>query len=724
MKIDSIDKTNGTDKDYYLLVIDGQGNIQFANSYLVTNLDLHIKKIYKNSFFDLLDTSHQKSFRDILGRVKEFNTTQTIEVSILNGTHHWIKWEISCYKNETDDTDKYFCLGYDIVGKKRVNRMRQVTQNNYQAILEGLTIGVILQDSNGEILTVNQKAAEIFDTSIEEIHEINGFKDLWKTITSENGPLSFEDSPPMKALQTGTIQNNVKIDYKNRKGELRSLLVSSNPLFDMAGSAPVSVVSSFIDQTREKKLESTIHQQEILFQTFQNNTPNLSWIVDDEDRLIYGNKSFFKYLGIHEASVGKNILGLLPEPIADVLEIKHRQVMESGMPLKTYEKLFLADGTMMAFWINLFPIDSVSGKKMIGGEAINITDRFKSEEKLQQINERLRYLTQFTADAIWEWDMHTGKIFSNKILQELLGYSIRASQNLGWWFRRIHAEDRKKLRDTIKKVIGEKSQSWESEYRFKKASGEFISVYDRGYIIYENELPVKMIGSFQDITQLKELEAKLVEEKMQHQKDITEIIFAVQEKERTRIGHELHDNVNQILGASKTFVEMIKTLDTESLHIKEKVSGYILSAIEEIRRLSKEMVTPQLKENGLIESIKRLVEDLRDTNLMNVSFNYHDEIEIISNGKKVTLFRIVQEQLKNTVKYSKAENLCINLQADTNNVVLIIEDDGIGFDPGQTRRGIGLSNIYERTRFYNGTVQIITAPEQGCRLTVSIPLLY
>ena len=83
---------------------------------------------------------------------------------------------------------------------------------------------------------------------------------------------------------------------------------------------------------------------------------------------------------------------------------------------------------------------------------------------------------------------------------------------------------------------------------------------------------------------------------------------------------------------------------------------------------------------------------------------------------------IVQEQVKNTIKYSKAKYLVIDLRMNAEDVQLIIEDDGVGFDPNQTRRGIGLSNIYERTRFYSGTVKIKTEPNRGCRMIVKIPL--
>ena len=81
----------------------------------------------------------------------------------------------------------------------------------------------------------------------------------------------------------------------------------------------------------------------------------------------------------------------------------------------------------------------------------------------------------------------------------------------------------------------------------------------------------------------------------------------------------------------------------------------------------------------------------------------------------------MQEQLKNIIKHSQASKVDIYLENKEGNTQLIVKDNGIGFDASQTHRGIGLSNIYERVRFYNGSVDIQTAPGKGCTLIVTIP---
>jgi PAS domain S-box-containing protein len=332
-------------------------------------------------------------------------------------------------------------------------------------------------------------------------------------------------------------------------------------------------------------------------------------------------------------------------------------------------------------------------------------------------------LSRATSDAIWEWDMQTGQIFRNEALMEMIGYQADNSRGLSWWLRRIHPDDRNRLADKVKEATDNFQQSWQDEYRFKCADGSYKPVSDKGFVVYENGLPVKMIGSLQDISMLRDLENELADVRLQKQKDISETVIRVQEKERTRIGHELHDNVNQILSTVKLFFDGINPSGQDQKQLKEKSIEYLLLAIEEIRKLSKELVTPQLKKETLADSILAVITDIQITGALKISFNHRINEARLTPGKKITLFRIVQEQLKNILKHSQATATDIRIVSDEENIKLEITDNGKGFDPQQTRQGIGLANIHERTQFYNGTVNVQASPGKGCTLAIVIPLI-
>jgi PAS domain S-box-containing protein len=459
-----------------------------------------------------------------------------------------------------------------------------------------------------------------------------------------------------------------------------------------------------------------------LFNAFMQHSPNLAWVVDEDDYLVFGNGSFYKYFGLEaENCTGKLLPELVPAEVADALYKKHKEVLNTGKPVELVQKVKWPDGSHFVFLINIFLIDNISDKKMLGGLAINLADKFAMEKKLREMSDRYLLLTRATSDAIWEWDMQTGQIFRNDALMDMIGYQPVESRGLSWWLRRVHPEDRNRIADKVKERADEGKQTWEEEYRFKCADGAYKHMHDKGYIVYENGLPVKMIGTLQDVSDLKELEEQLISEKLERQKEISETVIRVQEKERSRIGHELHDNVNQILSTVKLFVDMLNPSVKDETEIKSKSLEYLNTAIEEIRKLSKELVVPQLKKEKLVDSIRTLVDDINISGVMKMSFSHDHENELLSAGRKVTIFRIVQEQLKNILKYSKASQADVLLQTKDDELQLIISDNGIGFDPKQITKGIGISNIHDRVRFYNGVVEISSSHGKGCTLKVYIP---
>lgn len=366
-------------------------------------------------------------------------------------------------------------------------------------------------------------------------------------------------------------------------------------------------------------------------------------------------------------------------------------------------------------------LEGSTSPQLVGYEAVDISEKIKKDESVKKPTERLIYLNRVTSEAIWEWDISTGQVFRNQQMEVLTGFNQEETRDLSWWFNRIHINDRERVRGSVGAAIENKKSSWEEEYHFECADGIFKIVHDRGFVLYENDKPVKMIGSLQDISEIKELRLQLMLEKIQHQKEITESIVIAQEKERHHLGNELHDNVNQILTTARLYLDMINTENSADKEIKDKAKEFIIMAYDEIRNLSRELVSPQLRANSITASIQELLNDIEASGQFNIEF-LHDPIITVSKSLKITLYRIVQEQLKNIIQYSKATEIAIELRSANNNLVLSVADNGTGFDSNKVNQGIGLSNIYERVKLYDGIVDLDTAPGKGCRITINIPL--
>jgi len=714
-------------KDIFLSLINEDGTICCANANMIRSLHLQNPRLTKTNFFDLLHPANLTDFKIAILNSENKKNPYSIEISLKNGYYHPMKWQVNSLLDKKNKPGNYLCIGHKILDNERLEQFNQLGRKNYQLIIQSLNTGIFFQDEKGELIAANQKGAEIFNTTLERLYQLHNIEELWNTtwqITNEKGErVIFEKTPFIKALQTGTVQEEL-LTVRVGKGEDRIIYFNSQPLFEENSLLPYSVVSNITDITQQKRLSDELKEREALFQAFMKQTPNHAWVADEDDHLIFANHSFYEYYELDETKCRyKKINDVLPGSLVDALHEKHQKVLRTGLPVEALETIRQADGANVIFHINIFPIEGTNGRKMVGGHAVNMSAEYDVEKQLRETNDRLLLLSRTTSDAIWEWDMQTGHIFRNDALMDMIGYQHENAKGLSWWLRRIHPEDRNRVTDKIKEATDKGLHSWEEEYRFKCADDTYKHIKDHGYVVYESSLPVKMIGSLQDISGLKDLQKQLTEEKLERQREISETVIRVQEKERTRIGHELHDNVNQILSTTKLFVEMLSPVKKQQKELKNKSLDYIMMAIDEIRKLSKELVVPQLQNESLVASVKILIDDIHLSNAIKIKFTHDHENDLLTQGKKVTLFRILQEQMKNIISHSNAKRVDIYLQCKDNDTQLIIKDDGIGFNSRQTHQGIGLSNIYERTRFYNGKVDIQTSPGKGCMLSVTIPSL-
>jgi signal transduction histidine kinase len=204
---------------------------------------------------------------------------------------------------------------------------------------------------------------------------------------------------------------------------------------------------------------------------------------------------------------------------------------------------------------------------------------------------------------------------------------------------------------------------------------------------------------------------------------LSDMLLKMLEHERLVIGQELHDNVNQLLCSAKLHLDMVQVYKDENQKAKKMTTELLKEAIDEIKKLARGMVLQKLHKETLLESVKTFIEDVKTIHKINIVFGiHHINEELISDHKKINLYRILQEQFRNIIEHSRAKTVVMTLETDDRNVELIIDDDGIGFDPNHQVDGIGLINIRERVKHLHGQFEIITAPGKGCRLYITIPL--
>jgi len=207
------------------------------------------------------------------------------------------------------------------------------------------------------------------------------------------------------------------------------------------------------------------------------------------------------------------------------------------------------------------------------------------------------------------------------------------------------------------------------------------------------------------------------------EKRLLKAAIDAQENERQQIGLELHDNVNQILTGCLLNLGIIHFSSPEkAAELLEKSKAYILSAITEIRKLSHKMA-PTSFDSDIETSFKELIGLMNDNNRFTTAFHFNNcSNTSISDTIRLNLYRILQEQLTNMVKYSQATNIEISVTVSGQNIIMYTSDNGIGFKTSAALKGIGLCNIKKRVKMLSGTFTINTSPGKGCKMIVILPL--
>ena len=259
-------------------------------------------------------------------------------------------------------------------------------------------------------------------------------------------------------------------------------------------------------------------------------------------------------------------------------------------------------------------------------------------------------------------------------------------------------------------------------WKHRKKNGEIILVEVTFYQISyfgENAIQAQM----NDVTERHRLEEEVALERMEKQQLITRAIIETQEEERKTLGAELHDNINQILATAQLYLSAGAEAPALLPELSNRSLECIVLAIQEIRKLSKNLITPFFSSAGLKESIVDMTTEIQSLRKISI----HTELEVLnehslSDKLMLNIYRIIQEQLNNILKYAEATEVEISAQVFGEKLILIISDNGKGFDTSKHSNGIGMINIQNRAHVFDGKMEVDSAPGNGCTLRVELSI--
>lgn len=231
-------------------------------------------------------------------------------------------------------------------------------------------------------------------------------------------------------------------------------------------------------------------------------------------------------------------------------------------------------------------------------------------------------------------------------------------------------------------------------------------------------------GMFLNIRERRLADAKL--------KQLTERIIDTQEEERSRVARELHDGISQILVSVRYVLELarrrIANGDPRAGESLDKGIANLGGAIQEVRRISRDLRPGVLDDLGLGPALKALLEDFADRTNIEVDFETVVFRGRLDEEARIALYRVAQEALTNIERHARASRVSLTLQGTRAGAVMRIQDNGTGLPSAQrTGAGLGLRNMLERIEQLGGTLTFETArsgSRKGTLIEAIVPLTH
>jgi PAS domain S-box-containing protein len=525
-----------------------------------------------------------------------------------------------------------------------------------------------------------------------------------------------------------------EVSVTNKEG-VKHYFLQTVKFVSNADGQKTGIVAVGRDITARKKAEERLAKSELFYRSLIADSLDGMILLDRDATITFASPSVKNVLGYTVEEIkGRSAFDFVhPEDISWALESFTKEVEEQPEIKFIVVRLLKKDGDWL--WCMVRGHNLLSNPE-VRGIVIYFHDdtlRKKATEALKESEQRFRSLIRDLQIGVLLQQPDGTIVLSNNAMYKML--EVSEQELVG-----------KKIWEVFSEVIHEDGRPFATEerptYRAMTSRQLVVDVVmgvrhpvsDELIWIIVSVDPVldadgniiHLVCSFTNITERKKLEQRLLVGKINHQKQLTQATIDGQEKERTEVGKELHDNIGQQLTTIKLFLDL-------ALRPQENSSGEMLGmalkgvsdVINDVRAMSRALVPSTLKDLGLVDSIHELIGSINRTRSMVVELeDVHFEEDKLAENKKLTLFRIMQEQLNNIVRHAEAKKVAISLITVEGDLILEIRDDGHGFDPAASRKGLGFTNIRNRAELFGGKAEVISAPGKGCLLRVFLPGSY
>lgn len=345
-------------------------------------------------------------------------------------------------------------------------------------------------------------------------------------------------------------------------------------------------------------------------------------------------------------------------------------------------------------------------------------EREKATRQLRESDERMSMAADAANLGMWVWQTKDATMWASDKWKTIHGYAPHAEIHYEELLERIHPEDREGVVQAITDALNERG-AFHLQNRIVLPNGAVRWLAQSGRMEEASgDGSLRMLGIAFDITDRREAEEAA--------REVSGKLITAQEDERRRIARDLHDDLNQRLALLSVEADLLSQMqnDPEARSLITDISSRVQELSSEVHKLSYQLHPAKLDQLGLVAATRSFCNELSRQCGAPLEFVHDDIPRSLDQAVALCLYRIVQESLQNVVKHSRASRARVELLCRKNQILLIVSDNGLGFDMAAVghQAGLGLVGMRERVRLVHGTIQFRSAPDRGTRIEVTVPI--
>ena len=445
---------------------------------------------------------------------------------------------------------------------------------------------------------------------------------------------------------------------------------------------------------------------------------------DLEGVIVTWNRGAQRIFGFTEAeAVGQPITIIIPPELQEE-ENKIQQRLGAGESIEHYETIRVTkEGKRVNVSLMICPLKDSTGR-IIGASKIarDITENKQTQDNLRESEERLRLAVETGRMYVFEWDPATDLIERSGECSGIFSWIDDSVHDTGRQFAaRVHPDDRERYTATTETGLTAASPTYQTSYRVLRPDGSVTWLEESGRAFFDAQgKMLRAIGIGVDVSDRKHAEEAIL--------GIGRKLIEAHEQERTRIGRDLHDDIVQRLvllaielgGVQQDVPESASELRTRIGTLQNEAT----QITNDVQLLSHELHSSKLDYLGIVGATKNFCKEFGERQKVEIDFQSHDLPTGLPRELSLSLFRVLQEALRNATKHSGVKRFEVRLWGSTAEIHLTVSDLGVGVDTEAAMKstGLGLTSMQERLRLLHGELSINSQPKGGTTIHARVPL--